>query len=270
MKAIFNDEILEFDDIKFSPEDRGFRYGDGLFETIAVVNGIPRLLNKHYQRIARGAELLGYDLGELTFERLEEKCLELVKYNHLYPFGKIRLSLWRKGSGLYEPMDQDIYYLLVAQPVEYHHDNTLKKVDFSERVINYPTKISGFKTISALKYVLAGLEKKEKQLDEIIINDHHGFVSETLYSNLFIKTKGIYVTPPITGGCVDGIMRRWLIEQLRSRQKTIHERFFKEEELLKADSVFTTNAMGIKHVLKIRNIEFAKDNAVQKMILSIS
>jgi len=270
MKAIYNDEILEFDDIRFSPEDRGFRYGDGLFETIAVVNRSLRLLDKHYQRIARGAELLGYHLGDLTFERLQEKCLALIKSNQLYTFGKIRLTLWRTGSGLYEPLDQDIHYLIVAQPVKSLQDNTLKQVGFSERVMNYPTNLSAFKTISALKYILAGLEKKEKQLDEIIINDHHGFVSETLYSNLFIKKRGIYSTPPISSGCVDGVMRSWLIEQLRLRHQTIHERLFKPEEVLKADSVFTTNAMGIKHVLKIGDIDFEKDHAVQKMMMSIS
>jgi branched-chain amino acid aminotransferase/4-amino-4-deoxychorismate lyase len=265
MKAIFNGEMLEFNDIKLSANDRGFRYGDGLFETIAIVKGAPRLLDRHFGRIVKGAKVYGFNLDDFGIDKFEQECLKIIKANAIDNFGKIRMTIWRRGNGLYEPKITNINYLLTTERVLNLTIHTLAKVDFSNDVLNYPTKYSAFKNIGAQKYVLAGLEKKEKRLDEIIINDYQGYVSETLYSNIFIKKGEVYFTPPLQAGCIDGIMRGWLMNELNSKQIAVQEQFFKPNKVLEADAVFTTNAMGIKHITGIKNLSFKIDNTIQEL-----
>jgi len=270
MKAIFNGEILGFNDLKLSPDDRGFRYGDGLFETIALINSNTRLLNRHYARIAKGAQVFGFDLTDFELNQFTSICSDLIINNPTVNTGKIRFSIWRKGGGLYTPSGNGFNYLLTIHPLKADKKSELTNVGFSEKVRNYPTYTSTFKTISALKYVMAGLEKKEKSLDDIIINDHNGFVSETLDSNIFMKKDGIYITPPIASGCIDGVMRGWLIDKLKSSQIPVEERLFIPNELLEAASVFTTNSIGVRNILRIEDVAFEKDLRIQGYLDAIS
>lgn len=269
MKAIYNGELLDFKELRLSPTDRGFRYGDGIFETIAIVNNNPRLAEYHYSRITKAAEVFRFDLGVFSFEQFARNCSEIINENDFKPHGKVRCSIWRDGEGLYAPFGKKINYLLTIHPVSRQKNIDLTNVDFSINVTNYPTKTSPFKTISALKYVIAGLEKKEKGLEEIILIDYNGFVSETLDSNIFIKKDGIYITPPIATGCIEGVMRNWLMKELRANQIRVEERLFIPNELLKADSVFTCNAMGIKNILKIDIATFDKEQRIPKILNSI-
>jgi branched-chain amino acid aminotransferase/4-amino-4-deoxychorismate lyase len=270
MKAIFNDELLDFNQIQLGIHDRGFRYGDGLFETIAVIKSKPRFLQRHFDRIVKGSQVLGLSLEQITVENLEENCSILLRENAIRDFGKLRFSVWRKDGGLYVPSEEGANFLLTVEPVDMPIFRKLNKVGFSEKVVNYPGIHTSFKTISALKYVLAGLEKNDRKLDEIIINDHNGFVSEALASNIFIKKGQVYYTPPVVTGCIEGIMRNWLIDALKSRKIPVTEHFMTPNELLEAESVFTTNAMGIAHIVRIQDTVLAVDKYIQELFESIS
>jgi len=270
MKAIFNGELLDFNQIQLGIQDRGFRYGDGLFETIAIVKSKPRFLQRHFDRVVKGSNVLGLSLEQITVENLQENCSKLIGENAIKDFGKLRFTVWRKGEELYAPSEEGANFLLTAEPVDSPIIRELNKVGFSEKVVNYPGIHTSFKTISAMKYVLAGQEKKERKLEEVIINDHNGFVSETLASNIFIKKDEVYYTPPVATGCIEGIMRNWLIDQLKSNQMPVLEYFMTPDELLQAESVFTTNAMGIGHILRIQNTVLTVDTYIQDLFESIS
>lgn len=270
MKAIFNGELLDFSQIQLGIQDRGFRYGDGLFETIAVIKSRPRLLQRHFDRVVKGSRVLGLSLEQITIENLQENCSKLIRENAIEDFGKLRFTVWRKGAGLYVPSDEGTNCLLTAEPVGKPIIKDLNKVGFSEKVVNYPGIHTSFKTISALKYVLAGQEKKDRKLEEIIINDHNGFISEALTSNIFIKKDEVYYTPPVATGCIQGIMRNWLVDELKSSQIPVEERFMFPNDLMEAESAFTTNAMGIGHILRIQNTVLTADTYIQDLFESIS
>jgi branched-chain amino acid aminotransferase/4-amino-4-deoxychorismate lyase len=270
MKAIFNGELLDLDQIHPGITDRGFRYGDGFYETIAVIRSNPRLLDKHFNRVVQGSKILRFDIEKITLENLRENCGRLLRANSIKDFGKMRLTIWRRDGGLYVPTGSEINVLLTAETVDPPVFKKLSKVGFSESVVNYPGLYTPFKTISALKYVLAGLEKKERALEEIVINDHNGFISEALESNLFVKKDGVYFTPPIATGCIEGIMRNWLMNELKSNQVSIEERFMIPNEMLEAEAVFTTNALGIRHIMQIHNTTFTADKYVQELFDSIN
>jgi branched-subunit amino acid aminotransferase/4-amino-4-deoxychorismate lyase len=270
MKAIYNNVSADYDDLKLPFSDRGFRYGDGLFETMAVFGQNVRFLEDHYHRIQKGAELLRYNLNVLPFSNLQLHCRNLLNTWENDQHGKMKLFVWRAGPGLYSPSSDEINFLLYTEPLSTPGLQVIDNVDFSLKAINFHTVYSQLKTISAMKYVVAGLEMKDKNLDEIIIRDHEGNVSETLYSNLFMKYDGEFYTPPVTTGCVEGVMRCRLMYELRIRGYKISEKLFTPDHLLMAESVFLTNALGVKHISKIGEKALDVDMMIQRLVESLN
>jgi branched-subunit amino acid aminotransferase/4-amino-4-deoxychorismate lyase len=268
MKVIFNNQLLDLEDVGLSQDNRGFKYGDGLFETISFVNGIPRFLDKHLERLFKGMKVLRFKSENLmlTTNSILENLPLIQEENKIGFHGKVRLYVWREGSGLYSPIKGKTNVLMTIEKNNPQLISFSKKAGFSEHIVNYPSQTSPFKTMSALKYVTAGIEKTKRRLDEIIIMDHQGFISETLSSNIFIKTHSTYYTPPISTGCIDGIMRKWIIEALKKNNCSIEEKLVTQKELLKADCVFTSNSMGISHINNIGDSSFSTDKKIEVLI----
>ncbi len=267
MKAIYNGELIDYSQVSLPGNDRGFAYGDGLFETMAVVRGGVRFLEQHYERVRKGSEILDFDF--MPFDQLASHCEKLIANSCIDCDGKMKLHVWRRSGGLYQPEGRKTNYILSFEEVCLMPSAVLESVGFSENMVNCQTAISSLKAISALKYVVAGLEKRDRKLDDILIKDVHGFISEALYSNVFMKKNGVYSTPHISTGCVEGVMRNWFISQLRNEGFEVKEKLIGEDELLQAESVFTTNALGIRHIRKIRDTNYEIDPLAQKLIESI-
>lgn len=267
MKVIFNDKMLSWQQISLSPTNRGFRYGDGFFETIAVIAGAPRFLDKHLERLQNGAKTLRLDVADfMDLKHILDNIKTLQAANNLLDDAKLRLIIWRDSAGLFTPANGNTHYLLTLEEAKFDKKPSKIHAGFSESVINYPSQISRFKTMSAAKYVLAGIEKKECKLDEIIISDHQGFVSEALSSNIFWKIKEVYGTPPITTGCVEGIMRNWLIQALTDAGYKVEEQLITPKQLIEAEHIFTSNSMGIRHISALDSYTFDVDVAAQKCV----
>ena len=271
MKAIFNGEILDWGEIRLFPQNRGFRYGDGFFETIAIINGAPRFLDRHLTRLKEAAELLKFNVGSiLSFDKILDEINTLQTTNHLQHDAKLKLIVWRNSEGLYTPADGNAHYLITIEDSIYNKINLIKNAGISDKIINYPSPVSRFKTMSALKYVIAGIEKNDRHLDEIIILDHRGFVSESLSSNLFWKKNEAYFTSPLSTGCIEGIMRNGLMNEMKRKGFFVEEKLVKTVEFLGSDNIFTTNALGISHIQSIGQKTFEIDLVFQEIIESIS
>lgn len=271
MKAIFNKEILDWEEIRLSPHNRGFRYGDGFFETIAIIKGTPRFLDRHINRLKSGAEILKLDVhGILNIENIQNDIQALQTTNNLIGDAKLKLIVWRNSDGLYTPVDGNAHYLLTIENTVYTKISLIKSAGISEKINNYPSPVSRFKTISAMKYVIAGIEKNDKNLEEIIILDHRGFVSEVLSSNLFWKKNDAYYTSPLSTGCIEGIMRNRIMNEIIQKGFSVEEKLVKTIDLFASDNIFTTNSMGISHIQSIGQYTFEIDPVSQEIIESIS
>ena len=271
MKALKDHEIVDIDGNSSFLNNRGFRYGDGLFETIAVINGKPRLLNDHLQRLKNGATILALDVdNKLDFDRVSNDMRILQKENEIAGNAIVRFYLWRNSEGRYTPIGRTASTLLTIEQTSFKKINSIHKAGFSEKTINFPSTTASLKTISALKYVIAGLEMREKNLDEIIILDYKGIVSEALSSNIFWKKGDTYYTPPLSAGCIDGIMRKWLISELKRGGYPFEEKLVDPSELIRAQHIFTTNATGVGHIEVIGDATFEIEPIVQKLIERIS
>ncbi len=271
MKVIFNNELRLLEEIALSPTNRGFRYGDGLFETIAVIAGVPRFLDKHLERLKNGAKVFKLEVDHfMDLEHILDNMKMLQGANHLPKDAKLRLMIWRDSAGLFTPTNENTHYLMTLDPAIFDKRPSKIHAGFSKSIVNYPTPISKYKTMSAAQYVLAGIEKKERSLDEIILADHQGFVSETLSSNLFWKMNDVYGTPPITTGCVEGIMRSCLMKALTDAGYKVEEQLITPKQLMDTEHIFTTNSMGIRHITSIDSNTFDVDVAAQKCVDSIT
>ncbi len=271
MKVIFNANLLDWQDVPLTSQNRGFRYGDGFFESIAVINRTPRFLEHHLERLNKAAKILQLDIWQdLHIEKIRNEITALQNANVIGNYAKLKLIIWRDSDGLYSPESGHSHYLMTIDNWSYQKNNIIENAGFSSKVFNSYSMVSPFKTLSALKYVLAGIEKNNNHYDEIIILDQHGCISETMSSNIFWKIDNRYYTPPISSGCIDGIMRNQLIIMLQQEGFSVAEKLINKDVLLSSQNIFTTNAMGIRHIQEIEKQSFEIDLVVQKIIESIS
>jgi 4-amino-4-deoxychorismate lyase len=110
-------------------------------------------------------------------------------------------------------------------------------------------KLSSLKSTNSLPYILAGIYKKEKKLDECIILNELGNISEAITSNIFIVYNGVFYTPSLNKGCIGGIMRKVIIDMVKEGGREVQECPLNPNALLRADEVFLTNSInGIRWV----------------------
>ncbi|MBS0000850.1 MAG: aminotransferase class IV [Cyclobacteriaceae bacterium] len=254
MKAIFDRHVIDLE--KFNPDqdNRAFLYGDGLFETIIFFNGQIRYLQDHYERITEGCNMLSLVLPEyFNLDYLARQLPALIRNNQLSGTVRIKLLVWRKSGGLYEPTRMEAHHLILTSKAEDRIGQDIRRVGFSTRIFNHPTPWSAYKTQSSLPYVLAGIEKKEKKLDDIIITDSPGNISELLYSNIFWIKNDKFYTPSLETGCIRGVMRTCLIRKLKESGFSLQEILAGRDILLDADYVFSANVSGLRPVTGIED-----------------
>ncbi len=255
MKAIFNFTAVETDQPDWFPggwPNRAFQYGDGLFETMILQNGGIRFLADHFQRLTLGMQALDMILpAGFTAGYLQNSILQLAQTGGLGGNARLRLQVWRKPGGLYTPDSREASFLLTAQPLTPPTVSVKEKVVFYEDVRLVHSAISGFKTTSALPYVMAGIARKKAAADDAILLDVHGHVAECVASNLFWLKDGALFTPGLESGCVAGIMRKNSIFQMRQTSVPVHEGLFTKAGLLAADAVFCCNVAGIQSIKTI-------------------
>jgi len=247
MKALFDGEIIE-ETIELDIKDRALQYGDGLFETIAIRSGQIKYLNYHLQRLERGANVLNIKIPAVDFE---QQILGLIKTNNLSD-ASVKLMVWRKHSDApgYNFSSVEGHYLLLSKMVS-RRPPVVQQAGFAENIHFSHSPLSAIKTLNALPYILAANEKQQRQLDELIVLNNDGFICECVSSNIFWKKDGVFYTPPLSSGCLEGVVRRVLKERMIATGFSIEETLSTPNELLAADAVLTTNSSGIRFIKKI-------------------
>lgn len=251
MKALFNSEIIDDHKLSMNIEDRAFQYGDGLFETIIIQDNHPDLLPYHLERLKKGSITLGMECTEFLTRKYIDKALQkLMAVNDMALPLRVKILIWRRPGGYYRPTS-DLANILITIRKHKPQKRILQNIGIAKSARNYYSQLSEFKTISALKYVMAGLEIKRSGFDDLIILDHNGHLSELTYSNIFWIKQGIYYTPSLQSGCIKGVMRSYLIDQLTVLNIDIKEVLAMPDHLFNCDHVFACNATGISHIKEI-------------------
>lgn len=240
--------------------NRGLLYGDGLFETIKLVKGKPLFLEDHLLRLNNGCRLLGLKLPETG--KIEKLICETVDSN-----SRVRLTVWRDSDGFYLPdTDQTSWLLTFSRAGD---EDTLYRADevklaiYSEN-LKPSGWLSNIKSLNGLIYVSSAQFAKKNGADEAVILNAAGRVAESTSSNLFALIGGRWVTPPLSESCLDGVMRKNLMNLMFQNGIDIAETPITQSELLHAEEVLLTNVIkGIRQVTSIDGKKYKGDSAVR-------
>ncbi|MFT3702844.1 MAG: aminotransferase class IV [Agriterribacter sp.] len=256
---VHNGQLFREGKAVISPDNRSFRYGDGLFETMRIVNNEIKLKHLHFERLLQGMRLLQFTIPEFfTPANLEADILALCKKNRIESGAVIRLVIFRSDGGLYDLEDMRPNYII--QGIPFQRIPQLKETGKEIAIDVYPdaTKacnvFSSVKSNNFLPYLMGVVYAKQKGLDDCLILNQYGRIADATIANIFWVKDNTVCTPPLSEGCVAGVARRFLIEQLPSAGFTVEEKPLAIPELLQADEIFLTNALrGIRSVATFSN-----------------
>ena len=250
----FNGQIVPSEQAVLTIFNRGFRYGDGLFETMRWIKGELKFAELHADRISRGMKILKIeDYSEIDTYFLKEKVSELIRRNKIGANARIRLSIFRDSEGLYSPTGNKLGYAIEVNKIfetDYTTNNKGLIVDLYDEIPKPVNKLSNLKTSNSLIYVLAGVFKTQNSLDEALIINQNGFLCESMSSNVFVVFNNEIYTPALTEGCIAGVMRQVVMKIAKENNLVITEAQINPAILEQADEVFLTNASkGIQWVM---------------------
>jgi branched-chain amino acid aminotransferase len=241
-------------------DNRGFRYADGVFETMRMYNGEIRLLKMHFDRLFTSMEKLGIRLPKLYNQQfIEQQIRHLVEKNNCLNSARIRVTISNGNGGIFEK-DQKGNLLIECWtlPVSIAdlNENGLVVGIYGD-ARKTADSISSLKTLNAIQYSLAARYAEEQHLNDVLLLNSNGSIADSTIANLFIIKEGVVSTPSLDQACVSGVMRRYLIENLPAMGYQVIEKEITIQELLDADEVFLTNAVReIKWVKEINGKYF--------------
>jgi len=274
----FNGNLIAQDD-NILTQNRAFLYGDGVFETLKIVNNKILFLEDHYFRLMASMRVVRMEIPmNFTMEFFEEMVLNLVNKKGISDSARARITVFRNDGGLYLPKSNDVSYLIHSTPLE----NTSYVLNTAEYEVDlykdfYITKqlLSSIKTTNKLINVTGSIFAHENGFDNcLLINDTKNVV-EALQANLFMVQGKKLITPPISEGCLNGIMRKQILALAKKMEGIeVAEEIISPFELQKADELFLTNVItGIQPITKYRKKQFTSNVAnilLQKLNESIS
>lgn len=247
--------------------NRGYRYGDGLFETMKMVEGNIALINFHFERLFAGLLMLKFEIpGLFTAEKLQKEIMQLCRKNECENLARIRLSIFRGNGGLYDD-DKLLQYIIECWPL----NQSVTQLNENGLVIDiYPAarkscdQFSNLKSANSLPYSMAAQFAKENKLNDCLILNTVGNIVDSTVANIFIIKEGMLITPELDEGCINGVMRRYLLEKFRTSDIIFKESKLDINDLKTADEVFLTNAInGIRWVKQFKNIIYTNNHTAR-------
>ncbi|MCD6012675.1 MAG: hypothetical protein K0Q79_2537 [Flavipsychrobacter sp.] len=237
-----NGKITTRDDARLPVENRAFRYGYGIFETMLIVNDTIHLSEYHWERLYAGMKQLELELPPLvTLDYLEEEVWRTVNKNKLDKLCRVRLQVYGGEGGLYEPGDRKAGYVIecfsLDEGVMHFNENGLI-VGVAHGLNKSMDALCNLKSCNALIYTMAANQAREHQWNDAMVCNTLGNIIESTIANIFWIKNGTVYTPPLSEGCVAGVIRRYLMHDI-----PVEEKKLSVEELLLADEVFLTNAI---------------------------
>lgn len=268
MKVVLNGNLVPEEQALVSVFDRGFLYGDGLFETIAVHNRRLFRWPQHVARLHRGAEFLQMSLPCTSTELLRH-ATDLVRANEM-PEGLLRITVSR-GVGLrgYSPKGADRPTFVMtthsARDVPASTPRQWRLITSSFRVMAREP-LATFKTCNKLPQILARAEAESRDANEALLLNTDGELAEAASSNLFWIEKDTTCTTPLNSGILAGVMRDFALELCVSLRIRVEEKSARPEALHQAAGVFLTmSTLGIVEVTALDDRLLRSSNLVQRL-----
>jgi branched-chain amino acid aminotransferase len=261
--------VIQDSDLQLRVTNRSFLYGDGVFETLKVVHNKILFFEDHYFRLMASMRIIRMDIPmTFTMEYLENQILDLVSASGLIESARVRFTVFRDEGGYYTPTVNTVSFTIVASKLdhqEYQFLNASFEVDLYKDFTVAKQLLSTLKTNNKLIQVTASIFAKENQLHSCLLLNEGKNVVEATSGNLFMVMDGQLITPPISEGCLNGVMRKQILRLAKTiAEYTIVEAPVSPFDLQKADELFITNVIvGIQPISKYRKKEFGYSVAKQ-------
>jgi len=261
----YNGELLATDKSIFTGSNRAFKYGDALFESVRYVNGTLFFWEDHYFRLMASMRILRMEIPmEFTMEFLEEEIKKTITSNAQYSGAvRVRLTVFRNEGGLYTPTTNQISYVIETNTMESPffviEEENYEVELFKDYYVN-KDMLSNLKSTNRILNVVAGVYAKENGYANCLLANTDKKVVEAINGNLFLVKGNEIKTPPLSDGCMDGIIRKNLMKIIAgSEEYDLVEDSISPFELQKVDELFITNSIaGIQPISKYRKKEFDK------------
>ncbi|WP_027136655.1 aminotransferase class IV [Gaetbulibacter saemankumensis] len=267
----YNGNILAETNI-LSTKNRGYAYGDALFETIKVTNGKLLFWEDHYFRLMASMRIMRMEIPMFfTMEFLEQQIMNTLEANNLNgASARVKLMVHRNEGGLYLPNSNDVGYNISVKPIDddlYFFNEGFYEIDLFKDFYVSPSLLSTLKTNNKALNVVGSIYAKENDLNNCLILNTNKQVVEALNGNVFVVKGNIIKTAPLSDGCLKGVMRKQILDLVKSLPEyEFVEASISPFELQKADEIFITNVIsGIIPVTKYRKKTFKTD--ISKILL---
>lgn len=264
----FNGLIVS-SDTNLLTHNRSFLYGDAVFETVKIVNSKILFLEDHYFRLMSSMRIVRMEIPmNFTLEYLEEQILTLAKARNIESSARARITVYRNDGGYYLPQNNSVSYLITVDSLESASYAIIQKeyvVDLYTDFYVAKQLLSSIKTTNKLLNITASIYASENDLDNCLLLNDSKNVIEALQGNLFMLKGNTLVTPPVSEGCLNGVMRKQIIRLVRTIENIeVVEEVISPFDLQKADELFITNVIkGIQPITKYRKKEFTIDLSKQ-------
>tara|TARA_B110000879_G_scaffold49498_1_gene69817 strand:- start:149 stop:985 length:837 start_codon:yes stop_codon:yes gene_type:complete len=247
--------------------NRGFLYGDSVFESIRIVNNKIIFWEDHYMRLMSSMRIIRIEIPQsYTPDFFKVQITNTFSKVNSSFTGRVRLTIFRDGGGYYAPELSSPSFIVncsVIDSEEFYLKDSEFKVDLFKDYYIQNDLLSNLKTNNKLINVLAGIYANENNLDNCILLNNKKNVTEFLNGNLFIVRENKIITPDLDSGCLKGIMRKKIIEYIKLIPEfSIEETVISPFDLLSANEIWLTNSIsGIITVTNYRNKSFSNDVA---------
>jgi len=245
--------------------NRAFLYGDAVFETLKVVNNNVLFLEDHYFRLMASMRILRMKIPmNFTLEFFENELLNLTKSLNIQSSARVRFTVYRVDGGLYLPSDRNVSYIIKASQLtgtSYNIDSNNYEVELYKDNFISKQILSTVKSTNKLLNTLASIFADENGYQNCLLLNDDKNVIEAINGNIFMKMGNKLITPPISDGCINGILRKQILHfKNLPEELELIEASISPFDLQKADELFITNVItGIQPITKYRKKEYKTD-----------
>ncbi len=251
---IHNGKLVADNTPIITANNRSFRYGDGCFETMKLIDGNIILQHLHWQRLFSSLKILQFDVPNFfTQDYLLQQIQILAKQNNHQQLARIRLTIFRGDGNLHDADNQTNFIIqswsLQQFPI-FNEEGLV--IDIFEDARKSADLFSSIKTNNYLPYAMAIKWCKTKNINDALILNCNQRIAEATTSNVFVVKDNVIKTPALPEGCIAGVVRNHLLSCIKNAGLICEETTLTIEDILDADEVFLTNAgwyiQWVKHL----------------------
>ncbi|MCL4491043.1 MAG: aminotransferase class IV [Nitrospirae bacterium] len=271
MFIYLNDKVVPSSEAKVSVFDHGFLYGDGIYETLRVYDGVIFMADEHLRRLFRSAALIGLDMHR-DISGVKLAVYETLQANSLInAYVRLTVSRGYGPIGLDPDLCKEPTFVVIANafkdyPQAFYSEGIKLIIAATRRNLKEALNPQ-IKSLNFLNNILAKIEAKKADAHEAIMLNAAGHLAEGTISNIFFVSDGIVHTPSPECGILDGITRSLVIEDAVKSGMRVKEGEFTTAELYRATEVFITNTtMEVMPVSRVDTVKFKVGEASRALL----